>query len=256
LEIQRVVQLDSEVLFLLLVRFFRVDIVCDVGSHDAFNARRFRRVLPSARIIAFEANPELAQAMIVDRRRAADKIEVHHCAVHNQVGQIRFNVEKVLDGPLEAWRRRASSTRLRVSGSAGVSQTRVPTTRLDAFFDGDRYQGGTIALWIDVEGAAYEVLEGTARVRDRVCVVHVEVETEAFWQGQKLKRDVVRLMEDLGYVGIACDGIGRQHNMVFIDRSTLERHRFQIRIAVLLASGAAVVRPRLRKLLRRDKRDV
>jgi len=39
--------------------------------------------------------------------------------------------------------------------------------------------------------------------------------------------------------------------MVFIDGSTLERYSLRIRIATLLAVGAAFVRPRLRKLLRR-----
>jgi hypothetical protein len=48
---------DTERLFLLLLRRRRSDVVCDIGSLDATHAKRFRRTLPRAHVIAFEAPP-------------------------------------------------------------------------------------------------------------------------------------------------------------------------------------------------------
>ena len=59
-------------------------------------------------------------------------------------------------------------------------------------------EAGPIALWIDVEGAGFEVIEGIAGLRERVCAINLEIETQSFWQQQRLGADVVAALRELG----------------------------------------------------------
>jgi hypothetical protein len=103
---------------------------------------------------------------------------------------------------------------------------RVRAVRLDSFLT-DVLAGParTIALWIDVEGAAYEVLEGIDGIRDRVCLVHVEVETRAFWQGQRLWPEIDVLMRQLGFTPIARRPGEEQFDVLFVNDRWLGRSR-------------------------------
>ena len=57
-----------------------------------------------------------------------------------------------------------------------------------------------IALWIDAEGAAYEVLQGAAGVLDRVSLIHVAAETApCIGATQKLHDDVAAMLAGLGF---------------------------------------------------------
>ena len=129
----------------------------------------------------------------------------------------------------------------------------VRAVRLDSFLT-DVLAGParTIALWIDVEGAAYEVLEGIDRIRDRVCLVHVEVETRAFWQGQRLWPDIDALMRQLGFTPIARRPGDEQFDVVFVNDRWLGRSRAVVSGITFLAWArlrAGLARNKLRSLL-------
>ena len=129
----------------------------------------------------------------------------------------------------------------------------VRAVRLDSFLT-DVLAGpaSTIALWIDVEGAAYEVLEGIDGIRDRVCLVHVEVETRAFWQGQRLWPDIEALMGRLGFTPIARRPGDEQFDVVFVNDRWLGRSRAVVSGITFLAWArlrAGLARKKLRSLL-------
>ena len=130
---------------------------------------------------------------------------------------------------------------------------RVRAVRLDTFLT-DVLAGSarTIALWIDVEGAAYEVLEGIDGIRDRVCLVHVEVETRAFWQGQRLWPDIDALMGQLGFTPIARRPGEEQFDVLFVNDRWLGRSRAVVSGITFLAWArlrAGRARNKLRSLL-------
>src|SRR6185436_11031588 len=57
----------------------------------------------------------------------------------------------------------------------------------------------TVALWIDVEGHACEVLEGAGSLLEQVSVIHVEVESTPRWQGARLAGEVTARMGGRGF---------------------------------------------------------
>jgi FkbM family methyltransferase len=211
--------LDPKRLFLKLLQDVKPEMVCDVGSMDGADALHFRRILPQARIMAFEANPHNALLLQNDPRLAAEKIEVVQLAVWNRQDSLSFFVESFVQGDAgeQTMRRGISSTRPREDQSPGTSRVVVPAEPLDAVIGRMRPPPASLALWIDVEGGAYEVLEGIAGLGRRVQLIHVEVETRPVWQGQKLKADVVALARQLGFVLLARGRNDVQHDLVFLD---------------------------------------
>jgi FkbM family methyltransferase len=211
--------LDPKRLFLRLLRALQPDMVCDVGSMDGADALNFRRLLPRARILAFEANPHNALLLQNDPRLSAARIEVVQLAAWNTRQELAFFVEASLsaDAGEQTMRRGISSTRPRQDHHPGTSRVVVPAVRLDAFIGRLEPPPSRLALWIDVEGGAYEVLEGIAGIRSQVHLIHVEVETRPVWQGQKLKADVVELARQLGFVLLARGRNDIQHDLVFLD---------------------------------------
>ena len=226
-------------LFELLIKVLQPALVCDVGSLDASEAQHFRKILPSARIIAFEANPLNFRLMQENEKLIKDRIEIQHKAVCNRDGIVSFNVEHLSsknDSHKECWRKEISSTRKRVDGSLGVIEVKVESVRLDTFIQRLDSIPESVALWIDAEGAAFEVLECIEQIRDSVQVIHVEVETQEMWRGQKLKSDVEDLLNRLGFIILA----GRQftdfqQDLVFLNERVFVKSPFKFNALIIFA---------------------
>lgn len=228
------VPFHSRYVFHGLVSALRPSVIADVGSCDGQQARRFKRQRPSARVVAFEANPRNFERMVADRRHRELGVEVLNCAAADGTGEATFFIlEERGDMP---WATGASSLNQRVPESTqGLSETpvTVETVRLDEYF----VQGqGLIALWIDVEGAADRVVEGMAGIADRVCAVHIELETgTGLWQGQPAEGDVLARLKQLGFkiLGSDQDWPG-QRNVVLVrqDQTPVQR-------AATVAAGLA-----------------
>jgi FkbM family methyltransferase len=222
--------LNTPRLFQQLLRVFRIDTVCDVGSRDGADAIRFRAVLPNARIVAFEPNPSNHEAMRGDQALAEAEIEVHPVAVAESDGVAQFFVVPA-DYSTSDFQRGLSSLYQRPAERDPQTPVFVPVTRLDTFF-ADHPPHMRVALWIDVEGKACEVLEGAADILDAVHVIHVEVETAPIIApGQRLYADVRALLHARGFVEIAASRPQdvEQFNVVFVPRSLSSELRLRVR---------------------------
>lgn len=206
---------SSEYLFRLLARRFRVDLVCDVGAFDCMHSKRFHAA--GFRVVALEADPRNFAALASDSTLRDAGIDVLHIAATNYDGEARLHAVKAPEGSEIEWFGAISSLRERASEYPcdGESVT-VPSIRLDTLIERLRPTPARVALWIDVEGCAYEVIEGLRRVAGLVSVVHVEVEAHAFWDGQHLWQDVVELMGQLGFAAIARRPGDTQFDVVFV----------------------------------------
>ena len=58
--------LKTKYAFHLLAAFLKPEVILDIGSMDGADSKRFARVVPKARIVAFEGNPYNYQAMCAD----------------------------------------------------------------------------------------------------------------------------------------------------------------------------------------------
>jgi FkbM family methyltransferase len=242
---------SSEFLFRSLAKHLGVGVICDVGAFDCFHSKRFRAT--GAKVIALEANPVNFDVLARDASLAAAGIELFNYAAWNRDEVVTFNVVDATARDAQ-WRTMISSIRERTPDNSFASRpVPVRAVRLDSFLT-DKLTGpaSTIALWIDVEGAGYEVLEGIDGIRDRVCLVHVEVETRAFWQGQRLWPDIDELMGRLGFTPIARRPGDEQFDVLFVNDRWLERSRAAVSGITFLAWArlrAGRARNKLRSLL-------
>jgi len=164
--------LSTSRLFTKLLPVLRIGLVCDVGSLNGADALRFRRAAPRADILAFEANPENYHAMVATPVLRRAGIETLPYAAAERDGEAEFFVVPVA-GPENLARRGMSSLYQRPEPDRRGKSVRVPTRRLDGVLATRSTDVTRIALWIDAEGAAYEVLQGAAGVLDRVLLIHV-----------------------------------------------------------------------------------
>ena len=168
---------NTRELFLRLLRDMDIDLVCEVGSMNGDDALAFRARLPRARIIALEPNPANLRAMCADRRLAAARIEVVGVAASDRDTRAPFFVVEADYASANA-RRGMSSLHRRDAGAWPSVPVEVETRRLDTLLGPLTDAGARIALWIDAEGHACEVLEGLGDVARRVWLLHVELESE------------------------------------------------------------------------------
>src|SRR5687767_11229723 len=82
--------------------------VCDVGSLNGADSLRFRRALPLADIIAFEANPENYQAMLASPALQRAAVVTLPYAAAERDGEAEFFVVPMV-GPESLARRGMSS---------------------------------------------------------------------------------------------------------------------------------------------------
>lgn len=224
--------LKTNILFYFLLRSQKPDLICDVGSCNGRNAIRFRLFSPRSEIIAFEANPYNARNMIADPAIEKSRVIVERKAVSNKEGEVVFRVSQV---NAEKCRVGISSLRRRIDGNDEGEDVRVLSVRLDQYIDSMDVTFKSVALWIDVEGMGYEVLEGIEKIKDRVSVIHIEVETKAFWIGQKLKPDVERLLRRLGFQFVGRGMPEIQHDLVYVNKTLLDRSPIMFRMITALA---------------------
>jgi FkbM family methyltransferase len=209
---------NTRQLFLELLPKLKVNLVCDVGSMNGAESLGFRAVLPNATIFAFEANPLNVARMQEDQTLRAANIEIVPLAVTDFDGDSTLFVVDASEGPPDH-RRGMSSLYERDDPSLVQSPARVATTRLDTFLTARDISARNIAVWLDVEGKAYEVLVGSSRLLPGICLVHVEVETRpCIAPGQRLEHDISDLLIKHGFSELARDSDQSppQLNLIFI----------------------------------------
>jgi len=231
-------------LFARLLPQLRVDVVCDVGSMNGLDALMIRRAVPEAIIYAFEPNPTNFRLMETDARLKARNIRLVAAAAADQCGAADFFLVDA-DYVRHDARRGMSSLYRRTDGlSTSDGAVSVPTARLDAFLGSRCAPDSCLALWIDVEGAAYQVIEGTAGIAQQAQLIHVEVETvPCIAATQRLYPEVKALLRKFGFRELATDRAASelQFNALFTRRDLSPWS--QCRVSVLL------YRARLRYLL-------
>lgn len=220
---------NTEIFFQLLVKYLNPEIICDIGTLDASHSVLLRHISKNPRIIAFEANPDNYRKIIEKNIPKREDIEVYHKAVSNKNGTLVFHVQKYNDDKEQKWMAGTSSIRQRHTTVGQTEAVNVDAVRLDQFLDSIEPKINTkhAALWIDVEGAGYEVLEGIHDIASRILFIQVEVETEEIWQGQKLKKDVLKLADQLGFVELGRGKYDLQHDLILINRSYLLQNKLK-----------------------------
>jgi FkbM family methyltransferase len=250
--------LSTRRLFLALLPALDIDTVCDVGSMNGADALAFRRAVPRARVLAFEPNPHNVRLMENDSRLREHGIELMPFAACEQDGVAAFHLVKT-DYALPHHRRGMSSLLERDDRSLRDSTASVATVRLDRCLAAAAPH--RMALWIDVEGKAFEALEGARGILSQVMLLHVEVETlPCIAAGQKLYPQIRALLESEGFVELATDRApqAEQLNVLFVRREMTHTERLRTRWRAYAEVGrrrivalVGLVCPRCLRIMRR-----
>lgn len=220
---------DLSRLFFRLAKVLETDLFVEAGAKDGASSRRARRLLDPKRIVAFEANPFTYQLFESRNADPALKVEYLHLALSDQPGNVTFNVLRNDDGKPRA-DGRSSLLKRESDLERGFEEVTVEATTIDTYLAGQEYERA--ALWVDVEGAAQQVLGGGRATLERAAVVIIEVEDRRFWGAEQwLRDDVTSYLYDRGLVAVARDFQSRyQHNIVFVrdELLTVDRARWAI----------------------------
>lgn len=210
-------------LFARLLSELRIDTVCDIGSMNGAEAVTFSLAAPRSTVYAFEPNPRNFQWMQAHCSSPQRNIQLSPLAVSDHDGEAEFFLVEADHTGGEPLCGMGSLYR-RTEPYSPTHTVNVGTTRLDTFLEHRCAPDARLALWIDAEGKAYEVIEGLGNRARNVQVIHVEVET-SHWISteQKLYPAIRSQLQRLGFTEVATD-LARdraQFNAVFarVDRS-------------------------------------
>ena len=222
-------------LFAELLRLLRIDVVCDVGSMDGTDALRFRSAAPAAKIHAFEPNPGNLQRMQANPLLRDTNVNIVPLALTNYDGDGEFYITPTGYYPGESWRGTSSLYR-RFDRPELLTTARVKTARLDTCLAREVSPQLRVALWIDVEGKAHEVIEGGAGLMHQLWLLHVEVETSlCIAAEQKFYPQVKALLRSAGFIELATDGQPTQvqFNALFVRSDLPAGVRLRVRQQLL-----------------------
>ena len=230
-------------LFARLLSTMDIGAICDVGSMNGADALLFSAAAPGSSVYAFEPNPLNFRLMQANRAFQERNIQLVPLAATNYDGEAEFFLVEAEYSQLDT-RRGMSSLFRRSDEWAPAAVVQVRTTRLDTFLADKCLADARLALWIDTEGAAYEVIEGLSGVADHVHLLHVEVETSpCIGSDQKLYPQVKSLLQRMGFAEVATDypSSGIQFNALYVRSELSAGTKFRI--------NAWLVGARLRYLL-------
>jgi FkbM family methyltransferase len=236
--------LNTRQLFHQLLSTLQINVICDVGSMDGTDALAFKTVSRQSAIYAFEPNPRNFTAMQANPKLHGSDIQIIPWAVGDQDGRAPFYLVKTDYSQISA-ERGMSSLYERSGDHAPLQVVQVPTTRLDSFLTaGEIDPQSRIALWVDTEGMAFEVIQGSRGVAERIQLLHVEVETgHSINPQQKIYADVQQLLLTLGFTEVATDQPNSriQFNALFIRRGLPLRLRVRAGTLIARARGRRVL---------------
>ena len=199
-----------------------IPVLIECGAHEAAASVRFIRGGTGRRAIALEANPHTYAALTV--KAAELGIETLQAAVGARPGEGVLNIPSsgtggglvTVDASLRVHRKWAAKNK-------SIHTVPVDIVTVDRVAK-DRVTVGPIALWVDVEGFATEVLEGAEGLlrEQRIAVALVEVEAEQVYAEGSDASAVMRILRQGGLRPIARDHQFRTStvfNVLFAHRS-------------------------------------
>lgn len=177
--------------------------ICEIGAFDAGDSIRMRKLVPSARIFAFEANPHNHARYKAQAEEAG--VVYERLAIADHDGDISFNIVREEGVNVEKARQVAGQSSIFATlDEHKISEpTTVPCQRLDAYLRSKASEAAVIALWIDAESAGYQVLLGAREALKRARLIKIETEYWPYRLGQNLVGDIRSLLVEAGFVELA-----------------------------------------------------
>jgi FkbM family methyltransferase len=212
--------------------------IVEVGAHEASFSCKLKKRVPSARVVAFEANPDV-HAKYEDEVTSHGVEYVSRC-ISDVSETVRFSM------PIHP-KHGAATGMGSVMTDTGYEEFKtydVPAVPLDDFLGAAADLSS--AIWVDVEGAMGKVMGGATRTLANCVALYGEIETKQRWAGQVTDQEVVPILLSYGLVPLLRD-VQRhwQYNILCIRDALIDEHvsRRCAEIALQMGSASAVGGP-------------
>ncbi len=205
-------------LFDALVGKTGVDVLMEIGAHDARVSVAFTNAASGRRAFAYEASPRIFARN--NGPQISKQVRFVNQAIGGRRGEIKF-YEPLHDNYESQW----GSVKKRKNFDA-YKEVTVPMITLadavDTALEG-RVDALKAALWIDVEGYAYEVLASAgAKLAETIAICYVEVNDIAAQENAATSLQLISHMLDNGFVPIARDNEWADaYNVIFLNNKLL-----------------------------------
>jgi FkbM family methyltransferase len=205
---------NEKSLFLFLARILKPDLVFDIGSRDGADAKRFRLVLPKSKIIAFEANKELYLKMLSDSTLKKSNITCYNYAVEKKSGFRNFYIFNKSKG---------TGSLLQRKNKNSLKKKKVRTVSLDNFVENFKLSEKKIFLWIDIEGMAYNLIQGATKTLRNTDAILVELEKKELFKNQILDTDTInKLKKNFFLLEVSLNLNNTSGNYIFLNKRYLK----------------------------------
>lgn len=207
-------------LFFDLQGLLKPEMSLEIGAFEAEFSKKMRSISPFIPVLAFEANPYNYKHFTNQYDYAANHISYLHNAISDLDGTLDFNIQEEIVSRGQKIDKVIGSNSIlnRTNKDVLCKQVSVPSYRLDTYLKKNSRDHLEPSMWIDVEGANRNILEGAAETLSRAKSVFIEVEDFAYWENQWLSKDVVSYLARFGLIPVARDlQYGpNQYNYIFV----------------------------------------
>ena len=208
---------------LRLQRILKIDSSIEVGAFMANYSDASINLPNMKHALAFEANPHVFQFF---RDEIDKRIDYVNLAVSDVTETKIFSVQVFDESTSTSLSpiRGNNSLKIRSETNKNYESVSIEAIDLDTFLKQDKYSQSCnkISLWIDAEGAAYEVLVGARETLKKTTILNIELELMAYWRNQTLANEVVQFLARFGFVPLVRDfEATQQFNLIFVQRMHL-----------------------------------
>jgi FkbM family methyltransferase len=205
--------------FFRLAKHLRINHLVECGANHAETSRRFvAEGLGTA--TAIEANP------VTFKQRTSKSLPEGLTALNMALGKAPGDVTlkvPVIDNVVHE----GASSIFSRNETSDYQEFQIKLETLDGIerrFEMTRSE--RLALWIDVEGVALQVLEGAQQLLDsqKVPLIYVEVESHRYWDGQHLASAVDSFLSAMNYTPLIRDiQSENQYNLVYVLNDLIDK---------------------------------
>lgn len=216
----------DEIFIKIITEIIPCNYFIEAGAYEGETSRLIQSLLPNANVYAFEAN-KYNYLHFKDLFKNS-KANYLNLAVSDKNDIISFNIQKTKKGKYIDKIKGNNSILLRNEDEVDYENILVQSITLDNYFKNKIKYNDNIALWMDLEGIAYQALEGSFNILKNVYAIKIEVESYQYWKNQKLNTDVTKLLLTHGFFEIMCDfETSNQFNILFCKKNVIENNDFQ-----------------------------
>lgn len=181
-----------------------IQTVFEMGANDCNDTIGFSKLLPDAKIYAFECNPAVLSKDREKIKSLKNAVLVEK-AVSDREGVLEFF-------PTTNGNTGASSL-FKESDSYDVEKynqikTIVESTTIENFADKESIDGVDI-LWMDMQGAELVTLKGAGKFLNKIKIIHTEAEFIEIYRGQPLFGEVRKYLENNNFILYGFTHFGR-----------------------------------------------